>query len=490
MESKFSNDDYYAIYKEYKQKYLDLKNSVLEGGKKGETAKVEIKKHLDKLKEPNFTSNLNNYNNLIKNKKYNEELEYKNKKKLFDQSEYNRINNLLNELYGSENTEQTQPVQSAQGQTRPTQSVQPVLPVQPVHPAQPAQGQHSMGLNSQGRTHGQQGRMYGLHSLDAKILPSVTNNSVHGLMQSNRPTSSHFQTQNSQDYSIKVKDRFLIFDINNETIYQVKQFKQGEQNDYNIILNFLLDFRTFHQSNSDPERKEGLKIMSKQIFRDKLLNTFIKDAYIITITDDNKEQKQFSIRVENLNDTTEIKKLTEIIQKLESSLQNNLTRIMNDCYKLEEIQFPPTDDLSNDDVYKHNEDLQRLYREYKLSINNIKEQDINEIERANDLLKDELEKIRVKLNLNTYIIKESLNTDMTDTTGTVTVGNQNLLRYIKKEMGKQMEDGSMIFKIKDTDEDYLFAEFINKFRPYSSKNIAYLLLDFAISYKRYYNLDK
>ena len=32
MESKFSNDDYYAIYKEYKQRYLDLKNSVLEGG--------------------------------------------------------------------------------------------------------------------------------------------------------------------------------------------------------------------------------------------------------------------------------------------------------------------------------------------------------------------------------------------------------------------------------------------------------------------------
>ena len=32
MKSKFSDDEFYAMYKKYKQKYLDLKNSVLEGG--------------------------------------------------------------------------------------------------------------------------------------------------------------------------------------------------------------------------------------------------------------------------------------------------------------------------------------------------------------------------------------------------------------------------------------------------------------------------
>ena len=43
MKSKFSDDEFYAIYKKYKQKYLDLKNSVLEGGG------VTVVQHLENI---------------------------------------------------------------------------------------------------------------------------------------------------------------------------------------------------------------------------------------------------------------------------------------------------------------------------------------------------------------------------------------------------------------------------------------------------------
>jgi hypothetical protein len=146
----------------------------------------------------------------------------------------------------------------------------------------------------------------------------------------------------------------------------------------------------------------------------------------------------------------------------------------------------------SDDVGRYNDELKTLYDNYKLSIEDIKQDDIQKIVNANEELKRELEIIREKLELNTYNIKVPLNTDMSDNTlGTVTVGNKDLLNEIKKEMGKKMELGSMIFKIKkEHSTNYIYAEFINKFRPYSSKNIAYLLLDYAISHKRYYTLAR
>ena len=568
MESKFSNDDYYAIYKEYKQKYVDLKNSVLEGG-----GGYPLKASIDKIKNDKFfEKNMNTYNKTVDNDTIlNDDIKYKlkYKKNSFDSKEldtikdnlltftklrndiielcqqiqsknninlrdkqnniielknnliklktyvlengniFNIINNIerdSNNTYIDDNITSLQSMlsnensQSAQGQTQSAR---------PAQSAQSAQGQTQSAQSVQSaHIDGSKFRLTtSSTSLDARprppinSYPSVTNNSVHGSMhsmQSNRPTSSHFHTQNNTDYTIKKGDKFLIFDINKDIISKIKDLKDGTgTNTGNTIIDqFLGEFRTFHQSNFDPEKKEGIKIMSKDNFKEKLTkdqntgNANIKDAYIITITQDNA-MNGFFIRADNLNDTPEIKQLTKIIDELELSTENNKKRIMNDCYKLEEINFLPPDYVSNEEVSKHNEELQKLYKGYKLSIDNIKQTDIEEIDKANYSLKEELEKIRGNLQLDTYHIEVPLNTDMMDNTlGFVTVGNQSLLREIKKKMGKQMEDGSMIFKIKETNEDYFFAEFINKFRPYSSKNIAYLLLDFAISHKRYYTLPK
>ena len=95
MESKFSNDDYYAIYKEYKQKYVDLKNSVLEGG-----GGYPLKASIDKIKNDKFfEKNMITYNKTVDNDTIlNDDIKYKlkYKKNSFDSKELDTIkDNLL-----------------------------------------------------------------------------------------------------------------------------------------------------------------------------------------------------------------------------------------------------------------------------------------------------------------------------------------------------------------------------------------------------------
>ena len=69
METKFSNDEFYAMYKKYKQKYLDLKNNVLEGGSSSLTDAFNLIQ-----KYQNDSDIINNYNNIISLSKFNDKM--------------------------------------------------------------------------------------------------------------------------------------------------------------------------------------------------------------------------------------------------------------------------------------------------------------------------------------------------------------------------------------------------------------------------------
>ena len=40
MKSNYSNDDFYNLYKKYKNKYINLKNNILEGGYNNEVDEI------------------------------------------------------------------------------------------------------------------------------------------------------------------------------------------------------------------------------------------------------------------------------------------------------------------------------------------------------------------------------------------------------------------------------------------------------------------
>jgi hypothetical protein len=69
MELKSGDNDYYAIYKEYKQKYLDLKNNILGGGKGNDASKVlDIKKIFESISFIQGSDNkkkIKDYNTII-----------------------------------------------------------------------------------------------------------------------------------------------------------------------------------------------------------------------------------------------------------------------------------------------------------------------------------------------------------------------------------------------------------------------------------------
>jgi hypothetical protein len=69
MELKSGDNDYYAIYKEYKQKYLDLKNNILGGGKGNDASKLlDIKKIFESISFIQGSDNkkkIKDYNTII-----------------------------------------------------------------------------------------------------------------------------------------------------------------------------------------------------------------------------------------------------------------------------------------------------------------------------------------------------------------------------------------------------------------------------------------
>ena len=70
MELKSTDNDYYAIYKEYKQKYLDLKNSVLEGG----GVKSQAENYYDIFIKNNIKESMDFYNSYIESTIFNESM--------------------------------------------------------------------------------------------------------------------------------------------------------------------------------------------------------------------------------------------------------------------------------------------------------------------------------------------------------------------------------------------------------------------------------
>ena len=315
------------------------------------------------------------------------------------------------------------------------------------------------------------------------------------------PTPTSIQTpllpkvDPSKDFSIKVGDKFLIFNINKNIIDEYKNLDCTKQVDVTKLNSFVRDFGMFHQSKITDEIKTGSKIIAKDKFREKMTPGVnkITNAFIITITKVNQDNFEITL---SKNKSMEKDKLKEEIDKLLDTVINNTKRIEDNCYKIDyKIPTLSNDDELLDEYYKQ---LNLEYSKYINTINITKTEDIQKINVANQTLKKQLDDIKNELKLESpHKIKGQLNETVEYTeTGKVLVGNKKLLELINKEIS-DITTNSLIFKLSIDDigkkenkhEFYRYGEFINKFRPYSAFNLTYLLLDSAIIKKRILDLN-
>jgi hypothetical protein len=97
MKSKFSDDEFYAMYKKYKQKYLDLKNSVLEGGSLTAVQRLE-NIVANKYNSRAISTSIQFYNNEVDKSdlfKGLDKSQFKYVGNTYDQTEINRLRPLL-----------------------------------------------------------------------------------------------------------------------------------------------------------------------------------------------------------------------------------------------------------------------------------------------------------------------------------------------------------------------------------------------------------
>ena len=251
------------------------------------------------------------------------------------------------------------------------------------------------------------------------------------------------------------------------------------------INNFLRDYSMFYQRF---ENNTGQQIITKQDLRDKLRNNVIKDAYIITIIEDNINS--FKIDVRSLNNKLDIEQFMETINLLETSVKKLME---DDCYKIDYEIKQQTDLKDMQDNYKY---LEQIHDKYKKTFNKIKDENKEKINRANIILQEKINKIKEKINFSKHYtineqlnIKENLKFKENENEYEVLLGNKNLLKFIKTAIKKEVKLGSMIFKlhnknIEKNEENHhilIFGENIDYLTPYSY-NDTYLLLGSVINY--------